>query len=135
MAQREAKVQLDHVVLEVADPAASAAFYRDVLKLAPVRLEAYRAGEAPFVSARVTPDTIIDFFPPAMWRDRRRRANPHHLCLTVSRREAAALRRRLSRRGIAVTGRSPRNFGARGWGRSIYFADPDGVSIEVRYYP
>ncbi len=127
-------LSLDHVVLECRDAEATAAFYRDVLGLAPVRLEEWRAGEAPFPSGRVTGETIIDYFPPALWRNRRRRENPNHLCFTLSRREVGNLRRRLKRRGVPIVRESRRNFGARGWGVSLYIADPDGVSVEVRYY-
>jgi catechol 2,3-dioxygenase-like lactoylglutathione lyase family enzyme len=128
------KLALDHVVLEVRDVEASLAFYRAVLGLAPVRLAQWRRGEAPFASGRVTGETIVDFFPPAMWRERRRAANPNHLCFTLSRAAVAALRRRLARRGIPIERESPRNYGARGWGVSLYFRDPDGVELEARYY-
>jgi catechol 2,3-dioxygenase-like lactoylglutathione lyase family enzyme len=129
------KLALDHVVLEVRDAEAAVAFYRDVLGLAPVRLAEWRRGEAPFPSGRVTGETIIDFFPPDLWRSRRRAANPNHLCFTLSRPAVAALRRRLARRGIPIARESPRNYGALGWGVSLYFHDPDGVQLEARYYP
>jgi catechol 2,3-dioxygenase-like lactoylglutathione lyase family enzyme len=125
---------LDHVVLEVRDPEASARFYERMLGFAPVRLEAYRAGEAPFLSARINDQTVIDFFPPKMWRTRRRAGNPNHLCLTLTARQCAALRRRLAREGVSITNRLRRSFGAQGYGVSIYFDDPDGVSVEARYY-
>jgi len=128
-------VLLDHVVLEVRDPEASASFYERVLGFAPVRLKEYRAGEAPFASARINGGTLVDFFPSAMWRSRRRAQNPNHFCLTVTPRAAAALKRRLARARVKITRRLPRSFGAQGYGSSIYFDDPDGVSIEVRYYP
>ena len=38
----------------------SVAWYRDVLGLEPVRLDEWRRGQVPFVSMRVTADTIID---------------------------------------------------------------------------
>lgn len=128
-------IELDHVVLEVRDPEASAAFYRDVLGLAPVRLAAYRAGEAPFVSARVGPGTVLDLFPPRLWGDPAAPRNPNHLCFTLDARGLRNLRRRLTRRGIPLLRTARRNFGARGYGRSVYFADPDGVTLEARCYP
>ena len=76
-------IELDHVVLEVRDPAASAAFYEGLLGCAPVRLREFEAGEAPFVSARLGPGSVLDFFPPRMWR-KRRPANPNHFCLTLT---------------------------------------------------
>ncbi len=131
--RRRPAIELDHVVLEVRDPAASAAFYLDVLGLEPVRLREYEAGQAPFVSARVGPGCVLDFFPPRMWRGRRP-ANPNHFCLTLTPAELRAARRRLARRGVALTRVSAHNFGARGHARSIYFDDPDGISVELRCY-
>lgn len=125
--------QLDHLVLEVADIERSLAFYRDVVGLEPVRLEEFRAGQAPFVSLRVDGDTLIDLFPRRLWRGRRP-CNPNHFCLALERREVSALKRRLVRRGITITRTDARNFGARGFGVSLYFDDPDGISVEVRHY-
>jgi catechol 2,3-dioxygenase-like lactoylglutathione lyase family enzyme len=126
---------LDHVVLEVQDPEATAAFYRRALGVAPVRLAQWKRGAAPFPSGRVAEGTIIDFFPPALWRNKRRAQNPNHLCFTLNRPAVAALRRRLGRLGVPIVQESPRNYGARGWGVSFYFDDPDGVRLEARYYP
>jgi len=129
------KLALDHVVLEVRDVEVTAAFYREVLGLAPVRLEEWRRGEAPFVSGRVSAETVLDYFPPAMWGDRHRAQNPNHLCFTLSRQGVAALRKRLALHDVPIARESPRNFGALGWGVSLYFHDPDGVRLEARYYP
>jgi catechol 2,3-dioxygenase-like lactoylglutathione lyase family enzyme len=129
------KLTLDHVVLEVRDVEATAAFYRAVLGLAPVRLKEWRRGAAPFVSGRVSGETVIDFFPPDFWHDKTRARNPNHLCFTLSRQGVAALRKRLQGLGVPIVQESPRNFGARGWGVSLYFEDPDGVRLEARYYP
>jgi catechol 2,3-dioxygenase-like lactoylglutathione lyase family enzyme len=125
---------LDHVVLEVRDAETSARFYGRILGLPAVRLEDFRAGDAPFVSARVNPQTVIDFFPPAMWRNRRRSANPNHFCITMAARAVRALKRRLAKDGIPIARRLRRSFGAQGYANSIYFDDPDGISVEVRYY-
>lgn len=128
------KLSLDHVVLEVRDPEASAGFYAELLGLAPVRLAEWRRGEAPFPSGRVTADTIIDYFPPGMWQEPDGPQNPNHLCFTLSRQGVTTLRRKLAARGIPIERESRRNFGARGWGVSLYFADPDGITVEARYY-
>lgn len=128
-------ITLDHVVFEVEDPERSADFYRGLLGWEEVRLAEYRKGEAPFLSSRVSQGTILDFFPPKMWRKRRRSQNPHHVCFTLSRLEVRNLRRRLARRNIPIVRESRRNFGARGWGVSLYIEDPDGISVEFRYYP
>lgn len=128
------KLALDHVVLEVRDVEETVAFYRDVLGLEPVRLDEWRRGEAPFASGRVTDETIIDFFPRKMWGSKRTPRNPNHLCFTLSRNDVQALRERLARRGIPILRESPRNYGARGWGVSLYIEDPDGITLEARYY-
>jgi glyoxylase I family protein len=127
-------VKLDHVVVEVDDPERSLEFYRTVLTLPVVREAEFRRGAAPFPSVRVDRDTVIDLFPRPLWEGRRK-ANANHICLTLSREEFAALRRRLRAKRIPVIRQSRRNFGARGYARSIYFRDPDGVTLEARYYP
>jgi glyoxylase I family protein len=132
--RRRASPRLDHVVLETVDPVAAAAFDRRILGFAEVRLREFLAGDAPFPSVRVNSSTVIDVFPRRMWRDSRAK-NPNHLCITVDRPGMAAVKRRLARGGVPITHRDDHNFGARGWGRSIYFNDPDGTSIEVRFYP
>jgi catechol 2,3-dioxygenase-like lactoylglutathione lyase family enzyme len=127
-------MRIDHVVLEVADPERSAAFYQDMVGLAPVRLAEYRAGAVKFPSLRIDESSLIDLFPPAMWRGPTAH-NPNHLCLATTTEALAALRGRLAARSIAIVRTDDHNFGARGFGRSIYFDDPDGISIEVRDYP
>jgi len=129
-----ARIVLDHVVLEVRDPVLSAAFYREALGLRPVRVSEFRAGRAPFVSVRVSAGTVLDFFPPRMWRGRRAR-NPNHICFALARPALRALEGRLRRQRVPITNRDPHNFGARGWGSSPYFRDPDGITLEARFYP
>lgn len=128
-------LQLDHVVLEVRDPIGSLAFYQAILGTEPVRQAEFAQGDAPFPSARVGQGTIIDLFPPAMWRDRVAPANPNHFCLTTDKATAEAVEQRLAAHEVPIHKRRPRTFGAQGYGTSYYFDDPDGVTIEVRYYP
>jgi catechol 2,3-dioxygenase-like lactoylglutathione lyase family enzyme len=56
------------------------------------------------------------------------------VCLVTSKAALRSLEARLARRRIRITRRDDHNFGARGFGRSLYFDDPDGISIEVRCY-
>ncbi|MEV5406287.1 VOC family protein, partial [Streptomyces albidoflavus] len=58
--------RLDHLVLWVADPAASAVFYQETLAAQPVRLAEFTAGEVPFPSVRLNDDTILDLMPHTM---------------------------------------------------------------------
>lgn len=116
------------------DPAASVRFYRDVLGFAPVRLAEFVEGTVLFPSVRVSASTIIDMFPKTMWSGAVAR-NPNHFCIVLDALGVRAVKRRLARLKIPITRRDDRNFGARGFGRSIYFDDPDGTSVEVRFYP
>ena len=119
--------ELDHVVLRVTDMERSVAWYRDLLGLEVVRLDEWRAGRAPFVSVRITDDTIID-----LQIGVTDGTNVDHLALVVEDADLAEL---------ASSGRfgevaPPRSlFGARGQGQGIYVRDPDGHGIELRTYP
>jgi glyoxylase I family protein len=124
---------LDHVVLEVKDPVASVEFYRRILLLRPVRLGEFVGGRAPFPSGRVGAGTVLDFFGPKMWRAKAA-TNQNHLSFALSRAAVKGLERRLSDGRVVITHRDDHNFGARGWGYSIYFRDPDGIALEARFY-
>ena len=119
-------VDVDHVVLNVADVERSLAFYCGELGLAPVRVEEWRRGEVPFPSARVTAATIIDVFATS-----RTGVNADHFCLVVAPIDLDALA--ASGRFTVVDGPG-RRFGARGDGTSLYVHDPDGNTVELRYY-
>ncbi|GAA0702217.1 VOC family protein [Kitasatospora atroaurantiaca] len=135
--------QLDHVVVWVADPVRSLDFYRQVLGLEPVRAEEYAAGQAPFISVRLGPGTILDLTPltaaPAL------NAVPgaagtagnllNHICLAMPEAEFEALHERLVTGGHRTTPYLKDLFGARGNApRAFYFGDPDGNVFEARYY-
>ncbi|MEU1781349.1 VOC family protein [Streptomyces abikoensis] len=118
----------DHLVLNVSDVERSLAFYTGPLGLEPVRADEWRAGEAPFPSVRVSPTTIIDL----VARERGESSNVDHICLVVDPvdwQEVIA-----SNTFTVVDGPGPR-FGARGVAESIYVLDPDGNTIELRWYP
>jgi catechol 2,3-dioxygenase-like lactoylglutathione lyase family enzyme len=131
---RGQRAEFDHLVLEVKDPARSVRFYSEVLGLEPVRLREFLEGEAPFPSVRVSRGTVLDMFPPRMWRGPTR-SNQNHFCLAYSSSGLRTLRTRLKRRKVAIVRQDPHNYGARGYGRAIYFRDPDGLLIEARFYP
>ena len=109
----------DHLVLAVADVERSLAWYCGELGLAEVRVEDWRAGKAPFPSARVDAGTIIDFIPRGEASDGK---NLDHICLVVEPTDLSALGRPVGR------------FGARGDGTSVYIEDPDGNTVELRFY-
>jgi glyoxylase I family protein len=136
-------MHVDHLVLWVEDPLRSVEFYERVLGFAGVRVEEFRAGQAPFPSVRVGAETILDLM--ALATAPRLNALPgaagsagnkvNHLCLAMTRAEYESLRARLGAEGIAVPITMTQSFGARGFApEAFYFADPDGNVLEARYY-
>jgi catechol 2,3-dioxygenase-like lactoylglutathione lyase family enzyme len=118
---------LDHVVLTVADVERSLGFYLDTLGLAGVRVEEWRRGEVPFPSVRIDATTIIDLFPGDASG-----SSLDHLCLTVEPVDLAALA--ASGQVEVVRGPTDGLFGAQGFATSLYLADPDGNTVELRNY-
>jgi catechol 2,3-dioxygenase-like lactoylglutathione lyase family enzyme len=119
-------VALDHVVLNVTDVERSLAFYCDALGLVPERVDEWRRGEVLFPSVRVDAHTIIDLLAAP-----RTGENSDHLCLVVEPTDLEAVK--ASGRFEVVDGPATR-FGARGDGTSLYVKDPDGNTVELRYY-
>jgi catechol 2,3-dioxygenase-like lactoylglutathione lyase family enzyme len=121
-----AVLDLDHIVLRCADVETTLGWYVDQLGLAPVRVDEWRRGDAPFPSIRVNPHTIIDLIGGDTSDGRL-----DHLCLVLAPMDLDALAR--SGRFEVLDGPSPR-FGARGQGMSVYVRDPDGLTVELRCY-
>ncbi len=119
-------IELDHLVLKCADVETTLRWYHERLGLETLRVEEWRAGHVPFPSVRVNAATIIDLIAGA--RDDGRL---DHFCLVVAPTDLAAL---------AATGEFEvlegpvTRFGARGDGTSLYVRDPDGATVELRYY-
>lgn len=120
-------VAFDHLVLNVADVERSLAFYSGLLGLEPVRADEWRAGEAPFPSVRITPETIIDLVHGA-----RHESNVDHICLTV---EPLDWQEVIDAGTFTVLEGPVPRFGARGTATSVYVRDPDGNTVELRWYP
>ena len=118
--------ELDHLVLDVADVERSLAWYTDVLGLEPVRVDEWRRGEILFPSVRISPSTIIDILPLDPSGE-----NINHFCLVVAPTDFEALA--ASGQVEVVDGPGTR-FGARGDATSLYVRDPDGNTVELRYY-
>ncbi|MFH9423893.1 VOC family protein [Streptomyces sp. NPDC017529] len=120
-------IAFDHLVLTVADAERALAFYCGRLGLEPVRAEEWRAGKVPFPSVRVSPETIIDLL-----EGERGESNVDHICLVV---EPLDWQQVVDSGVFTVTdGPGPR-YGARGDGQSLYVLDPDGNTVELRWYP
>ena len=121
---------LDHLILMVNDPKASADFY--------VRILGFTAdGERPpFTVVRVAPDFLIQLAP---WGTK----GGEHLAFAMSRDEVETVLGRVRAAGIAYGDafdavgnmRGPGDAdGAGGATRSLYFFDPNQHLIEVLYY-
>ena len=119
-------LEMDHIVLNCADVEATLAWYVDQLGLAPVRVDEWRRGKAPFPSVRVNPSTIVDLVEGDSSAGRL-----DHFCLVIAPTDLGELAR--SGRFDVVDGPVSR-FGARGDGMSLYVRDPDGGTVELRCY-
>jgi glyoxylase I family protein len=120
---------LDHVVLKVSDVQRSLAFFRDVLGL---RLE--RIFEELGVYQVRCGANLIDLqtlkpgetLPPADSR------GIDHFCIGVDG-EVAATMAALEAANATIVRKPVEVYGARGFGTSIYIADPDGYVIELKF--
>jgi glyoxylase I family protein len=124
---------LDHFVLRVRDLDASLRFYRDMLGLPIEFLDEYRAGQRPFVSARVG-GQLIDLVPDATYDPLQGRSHGGflHFCLEVGGGLTGVLAE-LRQRGVEILEDHPvLRMGARGLGLSIYVTDPDGYVVELK---
>ncbi|WP_235557897.1 VOC family protein [Sphaerimonospora mesophila] len=117
----------DHLVLNVQDVERALEFYCGLLGMEPVRVAEWRAGNAPFPSVRVTPDTIIDLV-----RRPRSESNVDHICLVV---EPLDWQEVIESGVFTILEGPVGRFGARGSATSIYVRDPDGNTVELRWYP
>ncbi|MBV1942912.1 VOC family protein [Streptomyces sp. BV286] len=135
--------RLDHVVLWVRDPVASADFYEKAVGLEPLRVTEFAEGKASFPSVRLNEETIFDLAPLTMAE--RMDVVPgaadsaghpvNHVCLSLTGQAFDALHTRLEERAVPLSDFTYDAFGARGKARrSFYFRDPDGNIFEARHY-
>lgn len=104
--------RLDHVVLWVRDPVASADFYEKTVGLAPVRVAEYAEGKAPFPSVRLNEETILDLMalPMAAYMNMIPGAGDsaghpvNHVCLSLQEADFDALHARLEERSVPSRG-------------------------------
>ncbi|GAB7181865.1 VOC family protein [Kitasatospora sp. Ki12] len=120
-------IAFDHLVLNVSDVERSLAFYAGLLGLEPVRVDEWRAGKVSFPSVRVTADTIID-----LTSRPRQESNVDHICLTV---EPLDWQQVIDSGVFTVLEGPVPRYGARGTATSLYVRDPDGNTVELRWYP
>ena len=124
---------IDHVVLRVADVKRAAHFYCAVLgcheerRVEDIGLFQLRAGAC-----------LIDLVPVDSELGRRGGAGPgaegrnmDHFALRIEPFDEAALRAHLAAHGIEA-GEIKQRYGAEGEGPSLYIADPDGNTVELK---
>ncbi|MEW2275177.1 VOC family protein [Streptomyces griseofuscus] len=117
----------DHLVLNVSDVERALAFYTGPLGLAGERVDEWRAGKVSFPSVRVSATTVIDLF-----ERPRGESNVDHICLVVDPLDW----QEVIGSGVfdVIEGPVPR-WGARGSAQSVYVRDPEGNTVELRWYP
>jgi catechol 2,3-dioxygenase-like lactoylglutathione lyase family enzyme len=130
-------LRIDHIVLRVKDMERAITFYRDVLGCAiekrrdDLGLVHLRAGAS--LIDLVTPDGPLGKQGGALAGIEGR--NVDHICLRIEPFDEAAIRALMAAHGVAVNGEVQNNFGAEGNGPSIYIADPDGNTVELKGAP
>ena len=129
---------MDHIVLNADDEYALLAFYIDIVGLLPDRVVLYRQGKVTFPSVRINDDIIIDIFPRSLWSKGEvpttGKPNLNHFCLCFSRQDWEKLKERLAAAGVEIIDGPDERWGAHGMGVSMYFRDPEGNTIEAKYY-
>ena len=131
-------LKMDHIVINVVDIDKMLKFYTEVLQMTGERLEEFEEHKVPFPSVRLNKDTIIDLFPKPLWEKTNPkdvcRPNLNHFCLSTDKVSWESLQSRLEQNGVAIDDGPVKRWGAHGSGVSMYFRDPEGNLIEVRYY-
>ncbi len=138
-------MDVDHIVLWVDDSKRSLEFYVDILGFETVRAEEFHTGKARFPSVRINERTIFDIMDrnallPLVQEFTGSSSDIggkpiNHVCLSMKASEFTAMSQRLVDNGIDVRPGGENVFGAQGHAvRSVYFNDPDGNVLEIRYY-
>ena len=127
---------IDHVVLRVADVERALRFYCDALgcreerRVEEIGLIQLRAGASLIDIVGVDSELgrLGGAGPSAEGR------NMDHFCLRIEPFDEAALRAHLAAHGIEA-GEVKKRYGAQGHGPSLYIADPDGNTVELKGPP
>ena len=125
-------VGLDHLVVNTRDVEQAVTFYRDVLGMEILRLDEFRQGKVGFVSARVSPEIIIDIRPSASGETVT--PNMDHFCLVLGPTDMRQLHTELKAKGVKVEDEVRPAWGAQGYGQQFKLWDLEGNKIELRCY-
>jgi catechol 2,3-dioxygenase-like lactoylglutathione lyase family enzyme len=120
-------LELDHVVLRVADQAASQRFYTTILGL---KLDHVNEG-ARLIQLRAGRH-LIDLLPLAPGETAAPSARMDHVCLSIRCDDLPGLAAWLRHAGVEVEGDVVQRRGAFGDGGSLYIRDLDGYRIELK---
>ena len=127
--------EMDHIVLRTRNVDESLRFYTDILGLQPERVDQWRAGEVRFPSARLNPDTIIDFFASDNLPDTKDAPrNQDHFCMVINPTDMEALKTQFEAIGVEIQAGPGQRWGSHGNGTSLYIYDPDHNVVELRHY-
>ena len=127
--------EMDHIVLRNKDVEVSLRFYTEVLGMQAERVEQWRAGEVRFPSARINPDTIIDFFgtdQEPIGKDGVK--NQDHFCMVIEPTDMEELKAKFEAMGVEIQAGPGKRWGSHGDGISLYIYDPDNNVVELRHY-
>ncbi len=127
--------EMDHIVLRNKDVEVSLRFYTEVLGMQAERVEQWRAGEVRFPSARINPDTIIDFFgtdQEPIGKDGVK--NQDHFCMVIEPTDMEELKEKFEAMGVEIQAGPGKRWGSHGDGISLYIYDPDNNVVELRHY-
>jgi len=128
--------EIDHVVIRCREIEPMIAFYRDVVGCEPERevenlgLYQLRAGNS--LIDLVDCDGELGRMGGAAPGDEA--CNMDHFCLHVAPWNEAAIMAHLDKHGVGIVS-SGNRYGARGFGPSIYIADPEGNTVELKGSP
>ena len=127
--------EMDHIVLRVGDVDESLRFYSQVLGLKLERVDEWRRGKAPFPSARLNEDTIIDLFATDQAPIGKNGVkNQDHFCMVIEPTDMEELKASFESIGVEIQGGPGKRWGSHGDGISLYVYDPDDNVVELRHY-
>ena len=127
--------EMDHIVLRNKDVEVSLRFYTEVLGMQAERVEQWRAGEVRFPSARINPDTIIDFFGTDQEPIGKEGVkNQDHFCMVIEPTDMEELKAKFEAMGVEIQAGPGKRWGSHGDGISLYIYDPDNNVVELRHY-